>query len=234
MSKTITWTAALLGSMALAGREQARTGHPGDRITGVLHRTVDDLLDRRGDQHAHQAAVVAAVAFLAGGGRRAGPQGGAGSQVDQLGAGGDDGRAADHHVARAVVAHRDVQRRVGAIDLAQLGRGHLVHVAGAGQAVLAEGLVGQRHRHHVVAGLGQREGDLREHAVGRLHVGRLVQRRQDQDRARLGLLERRVIDALGRRAAAEQGQQGETGHQAGQSGEFQRAPPRALFRRKSM
>ncbi len=27
---------------------------------------------------------------------------------------------------------------------------------------------------------------------------------------------------------------GETGHQAGQSGEFQRAPPRALFRRKSM
>ena len=46
---------------------------------------------------------------------------------------------------------------------------------------LAEGFIHQRNGQHVVTGFGQRVGDLRHQAVGRLHFRRLIERRQHQD-----------------------------------------------------
>ena len=133
------------------------------------------------------------MAFGTGGRGAAVPQLCAGTQVHQFGVQRDHRGAADHRIAGAVVADVQVQGRIGAKDFTELGHGQFLGVVGADDAVLAEHFLGDSHGQNVVAGLGQRQRDLGQHARRCIHFRGLVQRRHDQDGGRLGCPQRRIV-----------------------------------------
>ena len=68
--------------------------------------------------------------------------------------------------------------------------------------VLVKRLVHQTHRKNVITRFGQRQRDLRQHAVAGVDVRRAVQRRQYQDRGRAALFELGVVVGAFRCGAA--------------------------------
>ena len=175
-------------------------GDAGDRVRAV-RRAFDDLADDGLNQQTHQAAARIA-AFRTGGGGRAVPQNLFGAQIDQARFRSDAALARDHRVAGAVFLDGDVERGVGTEDFPQFLQFDVVHFGRVVQAVLVEGFIHQAHRKNVIARFGQRQRDLRQHAVAGVDVRRAVQWRQHQDRGRAALFELGVVVRAFRRGAA--------------------------------
>ncbi|MNF60712.1 hypothetical protein D3C84_423340 [compost metagenome] len=165
---------------------------------------VGNLIDDSHHQHADEAASRIALLFGTACAGAAFPQQLAGAQIHQAGAGGDHSLAGDDQIAGAVVLDVEVQRGIGTVDLVELLDGQGMNVRRLGHPVLPEGLVGDRHRQHVIAGLGERVGDLGLQAGPRLDIRRVIHRWQHQDGGRSALLEVAVVVAGALGAAAQQ------------------------------
>ena len=184
----------------------------------LVGKGVGNLIDHRHHQHADEAAPRIALLLGTAGAGTAFPQQLAGAQIHQAGTGGDHCLAGDDQIAGAVLLDVEVEGGIGSVDLVELLDGQRLDVGGLGHAVLPERLVGDRHRQHVIAGLGERIGDLGLQAGARLDVRRVIHRRQHQNGGRSALLEVAVVvagalcTAAQEEGAQREGKEGAQGH----------------------
>ena len=96
-------------------------------MPSVAH-AIDDLAQRGTHQHTNQAAARVAAALIAIGRSAPRPQLAACFQIYQAGLRSHRRNAIDNEIARAIVRHGDVERRISAKHLAQLAKINLMDV----------------------------------------------------------------------------------------------------------